>query len=60
MVFSAEKRFSLNEADGLPYYWHDLRREKKTGMSHQMGGGPVMVRGSFFANGKSAVSLQEI
>jgi len=43
VIFSDEKKFNLDEPNGLQYYWHDLRKEKETYFSRQSGGGSVMI-----------------
>ena len=46
-MFLDEKTFNLDGPDGLAYYWHDIRREKKLFSKRQKGGGGVMVWGAF-------------
>jgi transposase len=58
-VFSDEKKFNLDGPDGLQYYWHDLRREKKIFSKRQSGGGSVMVWGAFCAHGTSELVILE-
>lgn len=58
-VFSDEKKFNLDGPDGLQYYWHDLRREKKIFSKRQSGGGSVMMWGAFCAHGTSELVVLE-
>ena len=57
VIFSDEKKFSLDGPDGLQYYWHDLRREEQVFSRRQAGGGSVMVSGAFSAKGKSRLAV---
>ena len=59
IVFSDEKKFNLDGPDGFAYYWHDLRKEKKTFMKRQSGGGSVMVWACFCRHGKSQIAFLE-
>ena len=43
VLFSDGERFNLNGPDGLQYYFHDIRKETKSAIRRQMGGGSVMV-----------------
>lgn len=52
-IFSDEKKFNLDGPDGLSFYWHDLRKEKRIRVSRQMGGGSVMIWGAFSFYGRS-------
>ena len=51
VLFSDEKKFNLDGPDRLAYYWHDLRKELRTFLSRQQGGGSLMVWGAFSYNG---------
>ncbi|GJQ81387.1 hypothetical protein Trydic_g18253 [Trypoxylus dichotomus] len=42
VVFTDEKRFSLNRPDGFQHYWDDLRKEPKVMSRRPQGGGGVM------------------
>lgn len=42
-IVSDKKKFDLDSADGLEYYWHNLRREKNARMSRQMRVGSVVI-----------------
>jgi len=57
MVFSDEKKWNLDGPDGLRYYWHDLRTEKKTFFSRQNGGGSVMVWAAFWSDGTTKIAF---
>ena len=52
MVFSDEKKFNLDGADGSQFYWHDLRKEKQLFSKRLFGGGSDIVWGAFTAPGK--------
>jgi IS30 family transposase len=44
VIFSDEKKFSLDGPDGVLYYYHDLRKDERIMTSRrQMGGGSVMI-----------------
>lgn len=51
VVFTDEKRFSLDGPDGCRYYWHDLRKEPKVISRRPQGGGGVMVWGAISYSG---------
>lgn len=53
IIFSDEKKFNLDGPDGCHYYWHDLRKEPRTVMSRNFGGGSIMVWAAFGHYGKS-------
>lgn len=59
VIFSDEKKFSLDGPDGLQYYWYDLRKEKESYFSRRAGGGSVMVWGGFSAKGKTRLAILE-
>lgn len=44
-MFSDQKRFNLDGAYGLKYYWHDLHKEKENYFNLHSGEGSVMVWG---------------
>lgn len=52
VIWSDEKRFNLDGPDRQEYYWHDLRKEEKFLVSHQQGGGSIMVWAGFGSRGK--------
>jgi hypothetical protein len=56
VVWSDEKKFTLDGPDGLIYYWNDLRKEDQvfSKRSHG-GGGGIMIWASFGWNGKSEI-----
>lgn len=57
IIFSDEKRFTLDGPDGCKYYWHDIRREPRTFFSRQSGGGGIMVWGGFSAKGVTSLAI---
>ena len=46
IVFSDEKKFNLDGADGYQYYYHDIRKEKQYSTKRQGGGGSIMTWGA--------------
>lgn len=56
MIFSDEKKFTLDDPDGMTHYWRDLHTEAKYFPTRNFGGGSTMVWGSFSSYG--AVELQ--
>lgn len=46
--FSDEKRFYSDRPDGLQYYWHDLRKDKRVLSRSQSGGSSIMIWACFF------------
>ena len=56
VALSDEKKFSTDGPDELQYYWHDLRKEKETYFSRQIGGGSVVIWGRFSANGTTELA----
>jgi predicted transcriptional regulator len=52
VIFSDEKRWSLDGPDGWATYWHDDRKEEQVFQTRQMGGGSVMVWGAIGYNEK--------
>ncbi len=42
VIFSDEKKCTLDGPDWFSYYWHDLRKEPVTQFSRRQGGGSVM------------------
>ena len=51
MLFSDEKKFTLNGSDGYGDYWHDLRHEKRNLCKRAYDGVSVMVWGGLDASG---------
>lgn len=51
VIFSDEKKWNLDGADGFNGYWHDLRKEKRYFSKRNFGGGSVMVWGAFCSSG---------
>ena len=43
VLFSNEKGFNLDGADGFQYYFHNIRKETISAIRLQMGGGSVIV-----------------
>eukprot|EP00644_Phytophthora_capsici_P018713 jgi/Phyca11/132462/e_gw1.168.7.1 len=57
IVFSDEKKFNLDGPDGLRNYWRDVRRDPRTTVRRQNGGGSVMVWGAFSFKGRSKLAV---
>lgn len=57
VIFSDEKLFNLDGADGLHYYWHDIRKDKDVKWSRYQGGQSVMVWGGVSENGTTDLVL---
>ena len=55
VIFSDEKKFNLDGPDGIQHYWRDLRKEAKTILSRNFGGGNVMVWAAFGFHGKTQI-----
>ena len=55
IVFSDETKFNLDGPDGLAYYCHDLRREKKFFSVRGRGGGSLMIWTAIGFNGKAKI-----
>jgi hypothetical protein len=53
IIFSDEKKFSLDGPDNHCYYYHDIGKPKRFRCHRQAGGGSVMVWGSFGCFGKT-------
>ena len=51
VVFTDEKKFSLDGPDGYKYYFHDLRKEERFLSRRQCGGWSIMLWGSISYNG---------
>ena len=59
VVFSDEKRFSLDGPDGLCGYWHDLRTEPRVFSTRNHGGGSIMIWGAISFYGLSIMVTVE-
>lgn len=59
VLFSDEKKFNLDGPDGWAYYWYDIRKEPRTFLSRQQGGGSLMVWGAFSFNGTTDIAFLE-
>jgi len=57
VVFTDEKKFNLDGADGLAHYWHDLRKDKLLFSKRQQGGGSVMIWAGFSSEGKTTIAF---
>lgn len=57
VIFSDEKKWSLDGPDGLAFYWHDPRKPEQTFKKRQGGGGCIMVWGCFSILGTSELFL---
>ena len=53
--FSDKKRFNLDGCDGISYYWHDLRREKRLFSKRYGGGGGLIVWAAITRDKKSEI-----
>lgn len=51
VIFSDEKKFSLDGPDGNHSYWRDLRKEPRYFSTRNFGGGSLMVWGAFCKHG---------
>lgn len=59
VIFSDEKKWSLDGPDGLAYYWHDPNKPKVTFPKRQNGGGGIMVWGCFSSRGTGELFVIE-
>ena len=59
IIFSDEKKWNLDGPDGIHFYWHDLRDEKRVLSRRQQGGGSVMTWAGFAANGTLEMAFLE-
>ena len=57
VIFSDEKKFNLDGPDGLNYYWHDLRKEKRIFSTRCHGGSSIMIWAAIFEGGKSQLAI---
>ncbi|GBL91867.1 Transposable element Tc3 transposase [Araneus ventricosus] len=57
VLFRDGKKWNLNGPDGNIKYWHDLRKEPRSFLSSQSGGGSVMVWASFGFNGQEGLAF---
>lgn len=55
VMFSDEKRFTLDGPDSWSYYFHDLRKDPRYQIRRQMGGGGIMVWGAIGYKGKTNI-----
>lgn len=55
VIFSDEKKFSLDGPDGSQKYWHDTRKATETYVKRNMGGGSLMVWAAFSILGKTPI-----
>lgn len=56
-IFSDEKKLNLDGPDGMSFYWHDLRKDKRIRLSRQAGGGSLMMWAAFSYYGRSKVAI---
>lgn len=59
VIFSDEKRFSLDGPDGASYYWADKRLPKRIFSTRQQGCGSVMVWAGVSARGATDIIFVE-
>nr|CCA22302.1 protein ZK218.2 putative [Albugo laibachii Nc14] len=57
LMFTDEKKFSLDGPDGCQYYWHGIRMDPETYSKRVMGGGSVMVWAGVCQNGKTKIAF---
>ncbi|KAG2978279.1 hypothetical protein PC118_g12384 [Phytophthora cactorum] len=57
IIFSDEKKWSLDGPDGFQTYWRDLRRPPRQTKRRQAGGGSVMVWAGISAAGKTKLAV---
>lgn len=55
VIFSDEKKFSLDGPDGSQKYWHDKRKKNETYLKRNMGGGSLMVWAGFSYYGPTPI-----
>lgn len=55
--FSDEKRWNLDGPDGIAYYWHDLRKEKRFFSKRQGGGQSLNIWAAVSLSGKTSLSI---
>lgn len=51
VIFSDEKKFTLDGPDQWSYYWHDLCKDPELFKTRQSGGGGILVWGAFSSKG---------
>ena len=59
IIFFDKKKFNLDGFDEIQCYWHDLRKEEQVFSKRPFGGGSVVIRGAFSANGKGELAVIE-
>lgn len=55
VIWSDEKKFTLDGPDGCAYYWADRRCQERIFQKRNFGGGPLMVWGAFSSCGVSSL-----
>ena len=57
VIFSDEKKFNLDGPDGFHFHWRDLRREPRSVLRRNFGGGSVMIWAAISYHGKSEIAF---
>ncbi|KAJ8577061.1 hypothetical protein ON010_g2144 [Phytophthora cinnamomi] len=57
VVFSDEKKWNLDDPDGMRYQWVDTRRPEPLNVRRHTGGGSVMVWGGFVGGKKTQLKV---
>lgn len=55
VIFTDEKKWTLDGPDGWNYCWQDNRKEKKKSMRRNFGGGSLMIWSGICFNGKAQI-----